>query len=319
MNLVGGHGVAIDGLDSAFLDCFTDNVAALLRFFGVQDVRTPLACQWHFAFDETEDVPLPAVERVPFDQLVATQTGFELVPLSTTEAPVEACLAMLEVGDPVYVVGNAFHMRWLPYFERRHIDHSFVIDGASEDGSVLHVADAYANRTQWGDAVPKLTELRSKKLMGILEGSSGWRGAHLFVMRQNAEPERVDPDAIVEANATEIHRAVREDHAFARFRSWYSKRTDDVNAVAQFTLACWMVARARSLHALWLADHGRKNVFDDVVSAWRRVAEFAYIMERRVAAGRPAPLAAFELLEATAEPAEERVAESLLRRPAAIG
>jgi hypothetical protein len=318
VRLVKGTGVDVEGVDSAFLDCIADNVAVLLRFFGVADARTPFACQWHFGFDESDDLPLPAVERVPFEQLVARQTGLALHPLEEATDPAATCRAALERDEPVFAVGDSFLIPWLPYFGNRHMDHSFVVDGTSEGGSVLHVADAYSNRTQWGDAVPLRTELPAAELASLLEASAGWRGSHLFVMRDTHDPDPLDPAAVTPENAEAILRALREERAFERFRGYYAARAENPAAVQRFTLACWLVARSRALHALWLSDQDASVEFDEIVTAWRRVAEFAYMMERRVAAGRPAPLAAFELLESTVEPAEAAAAERLLEPAASV-
>ena len=318
-------GVDVKGLDSDYLDCINDNLAALLRHHGAKDVRTPFACQWHMDFDEKNgDLPLPGLERVPVAGLIVEQTGLEFVaPTDQGGDPVATCAAAVARGQPVLAVGDAFMMPWQPYFGRQHMDHSFVVDGVSEDRELLHIADAYQNKTQWGEARPGTTWLPAMGLAPILESSDGWQGGHLFVVEQSDEsPGEVDHRALVAANAKHVLDELREGRVLRRFSGFYAERADDLQAVRQFTLACWLVARARALHGLWLRDLSQRPeaVVDErtaadyderVTQPWKRVTEFSYVMERRAGAGKAPPRSAFELLEGDVEAGEIAVAERL--------
>ena len=314
--------VDVEGLDSAYLDCIVDNVAAVLRHHGVRDVRTPFACQWHFGFDETADPPLPDLERIPFEDVVARLTGFELVCLDArgeSADPVEACVAALGEGVPALVVGDAFLMPWQPYYDHEHMLHSFVVEALDEPRGRVGIADAYENTTEWGDARPIHAEIGADDLREIAASSPRWKDGRVFVLRRTREPHEPDVRELVRANAAAMSDAGALS-ALARFRAFYAARAAEPDSAKRFTLACWLAARARSLHALWLHDveaqlppdaHGTAAAFAELAAVWRRVAELAYVAERRARAGRGSPTTAFALLEREIEPRERALAESL--------
>jgi hypothetical protein len=69
----------LDRVDSADLDCVSDNVALLLAHAGVDDVRTPFALDWRFDLRDGAD-GLPRLDLPPagLPQLLAERTGFTL-------------------------------------------------------------------------------------------------------------------------------------------------------------------------------------------------------------------------------------------------
>ena len=289
-------------VDSADLDCVCDNVALLLAHAGVADVRTPFALDWRFDLIDGSG-GLPRLDLPPADlpELLAQRTGFTLEwrHIRTLEEAVAEWRDALGRGEPVLVVGDAFDLPWVPYHGRKHLDHGFVIEGL-EDG-VAHVVDAYDNVTQWGRAAPLATTVPVDDLAAALEDGS-WT---LLTRVGAATP--VDLGDRLADNAA----AILEADANGSYRRFVEAHFElDEPTLDNLTLQTWLLARNRSLHAHWLADQEELGDLPErfetqVVAAWRRAAETAYMALRRVSAGRQPPPAALQAAEAAvaAEPA----------------
>jgi hypothetical protein len=200
------------------------------------------------------------------------------------------------------------------------MEHTFIVDGVGEDGRLLHVVDAYYNRTEWGAALPTETYLPAAALERIVwDLHSANRGA-FWRLRRDGEARTVDHRALLACNAEQVLRDVEADDAIRRFSRHYQGRMSDAAAMKQFVLACWLVSRARKLHGLWLYDLADAGVvsrsvaeqFEASVSTpWQRVTEFAYILSRRVSQGRSAPDSCFTMLNDTVYDGEVRTAKML--------
>lgn len=319
-------GLRYDSVDSAYLDCLNDNLAVLLLHAGVADVRTPFACQWHFAIDPERPEDTLSVERAPAEALIREQTGCALEWRQFEDDQFVAAIAPL-VRDrrPALVIGDAYFTPWLPYFGREHMEHSFIIDGLSDDGRLLHVVDAYANKTEWGEATPTESYLPSMALERIIRALDTARAGSYLTIEQSGPPPPLDLDGLLRENAAQILASLRDRDLLGHFSRHYAGRTGDAAAIKRFVLDCWLVARSRALHGLWLADvaRDRPDLLDtaladafaqEVVAPWQRVNEFAYILFRRVSLGRAAPDACFRMLEQTIQPNEIRVAEQFAAR-----
>ena len=289
-------------VDSADLDCVCDNVALLLAHAGVADVRTPFALDWRFDLVEGRG-GRPRLDLPPasLPELLAERTGFTLEwrPVGALDEAVAEWREALGRGEPVLVVGDAFDLPWVPYHGRKHLDHGFVVEGV-EDG-VTHVVDAYDNVTQWGRAEPLATTVPVADLAAALEDGS-WT---LLVRVGDAAP--LDVGERLADNAAAIV-AAEADGSYRRFVE--AHREPDEPTLDNLTLQTWLLARNRSLHARWLADQEElgdlpERFESEVVAAWRRAAETAYMALRRVSAGRQPPPAALHAAEAAvaAEPA----------------
>jgi hypothetical protein len=310
--------------DSAYLDCLNDNLAVLLDHLGVHDRRTPFACQWYFDFDPADPAHGPILESLSVEDLIREQTGCTLQKGQLERGrAVEQCRAFVECGQPVLVFGDAYLMPWLPYFGREHMEHSFIVDGISADHKLLHIVDAYTNRTEWGMAAPTETCLPALALEPITQDLDAPRHGSFWIMQQTATSTTADIGALLKRNAEQMRVQARPDGPLAVFCQHYADAITDVPAVKAFTLACWLVARARAYHQLWLSDVARAqpDLLDqhfvdlfahDVVQPWQRVSEFAYIVFRRVSQGRTPPDTCFQMLAQTVRPQEEHAATLLV-------
>lgn len=327
--------VDVHGEDSDLLDCLDDNIAALLRHQGLKDARTPFALQWYFDFQAGKNggFPLPALKRRPIKDVLIETTGYELSTPDAGDDATRRCADLVSEGNPVIVQGDAYLMPWLPYYGRQHMNHSFIVE-AVDDG-LLQVADAYYNQTPWGEAAPTRTVLPAYALGALTDSAQASGEAPFVVLKRRAEPAPPDLAGLLRQDAAGIRRQLGERHRLTEFSRFYAGSITEPGAAAQFTLACWLIARDRGLHGRWLdglpaepqpgaesgpaaspgpaAGPGFAEAFAErVVQPWQRAMQFSYVLQRRVEAGRAAPEAVFALIEQEIEPAETELAERLL-------
>lgn len=168
-----------------------------------------------------------------------------------------------------YVVADAFDMPWLPYYQKAHMPHSFLL-GQAPDGSAS-VVDAYDNQTEWGAAKPGVWELP-------------WADLPIpqLAWRCRAEPPAtVAPTLIAIADTTAYETAFR-DHADRRL-AWEGMAVDT-----------WLLARR---HTLFATAHAGVPALAAAAGAvadrWRRLAVDAFVGFRRVSRGRAEPSKTF--------------------------
>ncbi|SES16988.1 hypothetical protein SAMN04488000_11742 [Lentzea albida] len=301
----------VSRVDSPFLDCVSDDLALLLAQAGVDDVRTPFASRWKFCLIEDSSGP-PRLNLPPLDQdtWLARRTGFaprwrEIG--GDVGAAVLAWHAELHAGRAVVVVGDAFHMPWLPYHRNEHMAHGFVVEGIDPLGGsrepVLHVVDPYDNATAHGRAAPVSVKVGLADVALAL-GKGSWA-----VLDRVGEPAPVDVPHQVRTNAEGIL-AAGLDGSFARLLDGHAGLGRE--AVENLALQVWLLARDRALHRLWLVDVRaelrRMGLQDlpgrfeaELVPAWRKASEMAYVATRRVHAGRAAPRSVLDAVRTAAE------------------
>lgn len=308
----------LDKVDSAFLDCVSDDVALLLAHAGEPDPRAALAERWRFDLRPGDGPPAVALPAPDVEDRVTRRTGWRLEWREVTDArdAVRAWHDQLRRGRPVLVVGDAFHLPWVPYFDHEHMDHGFVVSGI--DGTVLHVVDPYDNVTEWGKAAPLST---TAVLTEVAPALTGGRWAVLERVGPG-QPAHV-PDLIT-ANAGAIASAAVDGGAIARFLAGH--RPLDGVTLPVLVLQTWLLARDRALHGLWLADNrsalhdlGVPGFADEfaqrVVSAWRAAEQATYLALRRVRRGRAAPQSALEAVAAVLHDEADLARRLLDHRP----
>jgi hypothetical protein len=314
-----------DSVDSAYLDCLNDNLAVLLRYLGVADVRTPFACQWHFEVDPARPLDSLSLERTPITTVIRAQTGCAIERVRFEAGDLLAqCAPFIARDEPALVFGDAYAMPWLPYFERAHMEHSFIVDSIAADRQSLHLVDAYENRTEWGAATPTETTIARDVFERAVRELDALNAGYFWIVRRVDQPDALDLPALLRDNAEQIGIQLGERQRLAQFCAWYAERITDLEAMKQFTLDCWLIARTRAYHQLWLADLERTHpkilppdfaaLFgQDVAAPWQRVSEFAYILSRRLSQGRRPPDTCFQMIRDVVQPNELRVADALAR------
>jgi hypothetical protein len=290
----------LDRVDSALLDCLSDDLALLLAQAGLEDVRSPFAQDWRFDLVDGVRWPgHPALDLPPadLDDRLTRRTGFR--PRWHQQPSLAAAIPLwrdsLAAGRPVVVVADAFHLPWLPYGGHEHMEHGFVVDAL--DGDTAGIVDPYENVTRWGRAEPVVCRLPARDLAPALQDRVRWA-----TLERTGQPEAQDHARSLVENAQAILGAAGSG-AFDRFVAGHESLS--CAALESLSLQTWLLARSRTLHGEWLrpvanrlgepALAGWAERFQmAVVGGWRRAAESAYIALRRVQSGRAAPPGALE-------------------------
>ncbi|MEU4559504.1 BtrH N-terminal domain-containing protein [Actinoplanes sp. NPDC023936] len=287
-------------VDGAVLDCVSGPLAALLVHAGVQDPHPSLAEDWE-AVPAAPDGGLPRFDLPPadLDERVAARTGLRPV-WHRSGGPAEARDAWRR-RDAVLVLGDAFALPWLPYFGHARMSHGFVVTG--QDDTAVTIADPYDNVTEWGKAAPTVTTIAVPELDAAVTAADG--SVRWAALEPAGAPRPVPAGERIAANARQIRAAI-DGGVFDRFLTAHRELTAE--QVDNLALQTWLLARSRRLHARWLADD---RFTEDVVTAWDRAQQAAYLAVRRVRRGRPAPDAVLDRIRAAAR-AEYATAARLL-------
>jgi hypothetical protein len=307
-------GAHLPKIDSAYLDCVSDTLAVLLAARGVEDVRTPFACDWRFDLIEEPEGPhrldLPPRGQ---DDLLGRRTGWRprWQPIVSLDTDLPVWRDMLASGVPVVLVGDAFGLPWTPYSGHEHMDHGFVLEGIEHDGeTTAHIVDPYENATQWGRALPVCTRVSLRSLASALTGGR-WA-----VLEPAAAAPAIPPGAVLLGNARAILTSAEQGH-YQRFVDQY--RPLRMQELTHLALQTWLLTRSRGLHGRWLATlpedvlaaRLRDRFADEVETSWQRAAEITYLALRRVGSGRAAPTSVLTALQTAAEAEAAFAAEVL--------
>lgn len=274
--------VDLDRLDAPAHDCIQVNLSALADAYHGTGTHLRLGSRLDFAPQAGPD-GLPTVEPGLPRRVEQAAELLGLVadgPLAELPGP---RLAELLTTDPVYVVGDAFDLPWVPYHGRQHLEHSFLMTAGPRPGEAL-VLDAYHNETRWGPARPARWTVPVPELVATVG-----RTLRTVRMRPAGLPVLPVADALA-ANAAQLRDAANAGE-IERYVLAYRQHPDLTAATERLTLETWLLARSRRLHAHWLAaaDPDRATPFTEQAGAWAGLAEHVYIALRRVQRGRPAP------------------------------
>ncbi|MFJ6694927.1 BtrH N-terminal domain-containing protein [Streptomyces sp. NPDC091272] len=298
----------------ALLDCVSDDLSLLLAYHGVRENEEPFSVDWRFDLREDPGGAPPRL-RMPAADLearIAARTGLLLTwrAAADTDRDARDWAEQLEGGRPVLVVGDAYHLPWLPYHGNEHMDHGFVVDGVH--GSLQHprelvldVIDPYDNATRWGTSRPLSTTISLADLAPALPG--GRWGVLRNVPQADSHPSA---EQLMADNLLGLRSAVGEN-AFKAFCAGLDDSNPD--SWDHYTLQTWLLARSRALHLRWLTAHAHelrdfsRNAVDlpvlfgeNVANPWKQAAQSCYLAARRSAAGKSAPPSARESLERAA-------------------
>ncbi|MCP2243428.1 acyl carrier protein [Lentzea aerocolonigenes] len=240
-------------MNGELFDCIEVNLAFAADRFHGEGTHLRLGHRLSFRPVLGSD-GLPTVEPEVDGQIAAACTTLGLSPRGT---------------DLRYVLADAFDLPWCPYFTRKHITHSFLLE---PDGSVT---DAYHNDTPWGQA-----RLVTGRPANERPGDDLLSDARvLWLSPAELGPA---PEPVVDVDAEEVSRYVKA----------YATHPDRVAALDRLTLETWLLARQRRLHAAHRCVDA-----DDHLRRWASVVEHTYLAYRRVARGRAEPPELFARLE----------------------
>lgn len=240
----------IRGIDTTALDCIQVNAAVLADAAHGPGSHLELGARTGFAPHFAGPGRLPTVERPPADQI---RTMGHLLGLSLRAGrPVTEGRALLELlpedGSPLYVVGDAHRMPWLPYHGHQHMDHSVLLR-AVDGGARVEAVDAYDNQTPYGQAEPVVCVFARAEAAALFDGSPA-----LPVAVRPVSPARPPVDLVLDENARDAALLLAGD-APERYAAAFRDHPDQPEACTALLLETWLLNRARRLHAAWAAHH----------------------------------------------------------------
>lgn len=264
------------GLPCELFDCLQVNLAVLADRWHGPGHHLRLGATLRFRPEPAAD-GLPTVERTPEQHLADARHTLGLTVHALHPAPPANAL---RPAEGCYVVSDAYHLPWVPYFRQRHMEHSFLAEASGTDG--VTVVDAYHNETPWGRARPGLWTLDpqafaaavpSPALVAELAPAAGAPGPVAATL-DLAAPDTVDT-----------------------YVTAYARHPDRAAALRRLALETWLLARSRKLHAAFrtrFAPLPDGAAVDAHLRAWDSLTEQVYLALRRVERGRaepPGPLA----------------------------
>ncbi|QIJ60675.1 acyl carrier protein [Streptomyces sp. JB150] len=316
---------AIRGIDTTALDCVQVNAAVLADARHGPGTHLALGGRTAFTPRAGAGGALPTVEEPAAERIerMGDVLGLSLVP----GRPVSDGRALLDLlpedGSPLYVVGDAFRMPWLPYHGHQHMEHSLLLR-AVDGGARVEAVDAYDNETPYGRAEPVVCSYDRAQAAALFDGSPT-----LPVPVRGAPPARSPVPEILGRNAEDGRRLLAGD-APERYAAAFRDHPDQQEACAALLLETWLLSRSRRLHAAWAAHHlpgsPVASAAAERAAAWETLAGQCYLAARRVQRGRPVPPqihpALAELLRADAESAvraaTEHPGEAMPHEPADV-
>ncbi|MFF9105210.1 acyl carrier protein [Streptomyces rubrogriseus] len=303
---------AIRGIDTTALDCIQVNAAVLADARHGPGSHVELGGQLDFVPRAGPHGLLPTVEEPAADRIEPMGDLLGLV-LEGGRPMMDgrALLGLLpDDGSPLYVVGDAFRMPWLPYHDHQHMDHSVLLR-AVDGGARVEAVDAYDNETPYGRAEPVVCSYDFGEAAALFDGSPA-----LPVTVRAAPPAHPSVAEALARNAEGGRRLLAGD-APERYAAAFRDHPDQQEACAALLLETWLLSRSRRLHAAWVAHHLPGSPLASAAAgraaAWDTLAGQCYLAARRVQRGRPAPPqihpALAELLRADAESAVRAATE----------
>ncbi|MDX3112510.1 hypothetical protein [Streptomyces scabiei] len=258
------------GVAYELFDCLQVNLAVLADRWHGAGTHLRLGATLRFAPEAGAD-GLPTVERTAEQHLADAQSALGIAVRALHRAPATTDIPLAE---GCYVVSDAYHLPWVPYFQQRHLSHSFLAEAEGTD--VVNVVDGYHNETPWGSARPGLWTLPAREFLAAVPNPAlvaelvpaAERPGPAAAALDLAGPETVD--AYVDA---------------------YARHPDRIAALGRLTLETWFLARSRALHAAFRAQFGPSpdSAVDAHLLAWGSLTEQTYLAARRVERGRTEP------------------------------
>ncbi|MEO3755845.1 hypothetical protein [Streptomyces sp. B6B3] len=257
------------------LDCLQSNVAVLADRWHGPGTHLALGATWGFRTGADSGVD-GGVERPPAERLAEAARALGLRGAQRWRTTDETLLrrAARERG-PLYVVGDAHLMPWLPYAGHEHMTHSFLLCAGPDDDRTT-VVDAYHNDTRWGPARPGAWTLPAAETAPLFGA-----GVTAHLLAPAAVPE-ARPGQVLADNAARLDAAGPDRE---RYLAAARRRCTDEDAVGRLILDIWLLVRERALHEAWLRHSGLPaeavRPMADLVGEWRALATHSYVAGRR--------------------------------------
>lgn len=274
----------LSGIRADALDCLQSTVAVIADEAYGSGTHLAMGCRWRFPARGSDGAvgvqPSVAERAAQASDVLGLEVGEPEGPLSPPE------LRRLADTAPVYVVAEAYDLRWLPYARAttryRQMPHSFLLERAAP--GYYTVIDAYYADTEWGRARPNAWTLSASDLDGVIDGD----GMAVRMAATGARP-RIDPAAVMAANAATAKAAGPDIQAYID-----SARAalDKPEGIERLVLDIWHLCRERLLYTVWLetvrlGGGPTAEAAAGAVQRWQQLAGQSYLASRRARRGGP--------------------------------
>lgn len=269
----------LDGLHAQALDCLQVNLAAIADQAYGPGSHLALGSMLRFSVQPGTSGLLTVAMSLP-QRLAEAQNLLGLtVREHLAQASVPELLELAAHASPVYAVADAYTLRWLAYYGRQHMDHSFLlVDG----GPDCVVADGYSTSTEWGDSLPGVWSVEAAEL----ESSAPFTA---LVIEAHGMPA-LDADVALVTNAAAMAGSVP---VIQEYLAQLRAHQGEPAAIDQLVLDIWLLGRSRMLHAAWLAATAPGSAGAAAAEAqaqtWQTLAAHSYLAARRVRRGGALP------------------------------
>jgi len=188
----------------------------------------------------------------------------------------------LAADGPVYVVAEAYDLRWLPYAKAtvryRKMPHSFLLEPADDPRHAIMV-DAYFADTQWGRARPGTWVFSRDGFASAMRSS-----AEAYRIVPGGQPPEATPATVTRANAGPAEHA---QAAITNYATTARRMLHEPEGIERLVLDIWHLTRERLLFDVWLSRHADDEQVHEAVREWQRLATQSYLASRRALRGSP--------------------------------
>ncbi|WP_046728620.1 hypothetical protein [Streptomyces humi] len=304
-------------------DCLQVNLAVLADEWHGAGTHLRLGATLRFA-PEAGDDGLPTVARTVEQHLADARSALGIAVRALHRTPATPGIPL---DGGCYVVSDAYHLPWVPYFRQRHMAHSFLAEADGVGG--VRVVDGYHNETRWGSARPGLWTLPADEFGAAVSGPTvpgpslvgptvpgpslvgptvpgpslvgpTVPGPSLVGPAVPGPavpgPAVAGPDLVAELAPAPLGAAAAAvslagPEAVDAYVDAYARHPDRSAALDRLTLETWFLARSRKLHGAFRAEFGPPpdSSVDAHLRAWDSLTEQTYLAARRVERGRAEP------------------------------
>lgn len=277
------------GIRADALDCLQSTVAIIADEAHGTGAHLALGCRWRFPARDQDGVvgvqPSVSERTTQAAEVLGLSVGEPHGPLGSPQ------LRGLADTAPVYVVAEAYDLRWLPYARAttryREMPHSFLLESGPDGYTVV---DGYYADTEWGRARPSVWTLSAAELDRAIEGE----GTAVRMAAAGPAP-RVDPAVVMASNAMTAKAAGPEIEAYIESARAALHRPEGIE---RLVLDIWHLCRERLLYTAWLDTVGLGESVQAAAAgaaqAWQQLAAQSYLASRRSRRGGPPNVALVE-------------------------
>ncbi|RJX37523.1 hypothetical protein D3P09_21305 [Paenibacillus pinisoli] len=319
--------VNFEPVDTEFLDCFEDNIAVLLDHNGIQNANRVFASTWYFDFCDQDVNLLPKLDYLTLKDRIYTETGFMIHEDSFTNGDYKEIITNhLLNNTPIIVLGDAYYMPWLTYYENDHNQHSFIVSGINTNTGRVTIIDALKIITPWGEIAPQRTEvdidvmIRSIEMLQTTKPMSYYGPkpmSYFYLSRKDTIPF-INNEKKITTNL-EYMLKIEDEQPVVKYANFYKSHFKDPRYTRKFVSSTNKIARDRACYHKWLRDIESplmtkeliEEFHETVVKPWKNVSAYAYVLSRSIHKYEVVPDICFRLLSEKISFAENTHAQKL--------